>query len=144
MSSELHTIVADRLRADRQQYTRNRRAVIDVLDASDRPLTLQQILERRHDLAQSSAYRNLTVLETAGVVNRVLSSDDFSRYELAEDLAGHHHHMICSMCGSVADFTVSESLESTLTAALEHVAVDAGFQIEHHRLDLVGHCLSCT
>jgi len=144
VSSELHTIVADRLRTDRQQYTRNRRAVIDVLDASDRPLTLQQILERRHDLAQSSAYRNLTVLETAGVVNRVLSSDDFSRYELAEDLAGHHHHMICSTCGSVADFTVSESLESTLTAALEHAAVEAGFLTEHHRLDLVGHCLSCT
>lgn len=141
---DLHATVADRLRGDDQRYTTNRRAVVEVLERSDRPLTIPQILEHRPDLAQSSVYRNLAVLEDTRVVHRVHSSDDFARYELAEDLAGHHHHLICSACGTVADFTVSAEVEHTLTTALDRVASATGFRPEHHRLDLVGLCRSCT
>lgn len=141
---DLHATVADRLRDGEQRYTTNRRAVVEVLERSDRPLTIPQILEHRPDLAQSSVYRNLAVLEETGVVHRVHSSDDFARYELAEDLAGHHHHLICSACGSVADFTVSADVEDTLTNALDRVASATGFQPEHHRLDLVGLCDACN
>lgn len=144
MPNDLHSTIADRLRAGEQRYTTNRRALVEILEVSDRPLTIHQIIERRHDLAQSSVYRNLAVLEDTGVVHRVHSSDDFARYELAEDLAGHHHHLICSSCGSVADFTVSSEVEDTLTTALDRVASDTGFQTEHHRLDLVGLCATCT
>lgn len=91
---DLHTTVADRLAGGDQRYTANRRAVVEVLEKSDRPLTIPEILEHRSGLAQSSLYRNLAVLEETGVVHRVHSSDDFARYELAEDLAGHHHHLI--------------------------------------------------
>jgi Fe2+ or Zn2+ uptake regulation protein len=141
---DLHATIVERLRSGDQRYTTNRRAVVEVLERSDRPLTIPQILEHRPDLAQSSVYRNLAVLEDTGVVHRVHSSDDFARYELAEDLAGHHHHLICSACGSVADFTVSADVEETLTSALDRVASATGFQPEHHRLDLVGLCDSCA
>ena len=46
------------------------------------------------------------MLEQAGVVHRVVATDEFTRYELAEDLTEHHHHLICSSCGAVADFTI--------------------------------------
>ena len=65
-------------------------------------------------LAQSSAYRNLAVLERAGVVHRIVTSDEFARYELAEDLTHHHHHLICSTCGGVTDFEVSDAVEHEL------------------------------
>ncbi|CAN5589268.1 Fur family transcriptional regulator [soil metagenome] len=141
---ELHTVAAARLRADAQRYTPNRRALVEVLEATDQPLTIPDILVRRHDLAQSSAYRNLSVLEAAGVVHRIVTTDEFARYELAEDLTGHHHHLICSACGAVTDFTVSSQVERTLSRALEQAANDAGFRAEHHRLDLVGTCPTCT
>jgi len=83
------------------------------------------------------------VLERAGVVHRIVTSDEFSRYELAEDLTGHHHHLICSECGDVRDFTVPAALESALVRALARVAADHTFAAEHHRLDLVGRCPSC-
>ena len=67
---------------------------------------IPQILEVDRSLAQSSAYRNLAVLERAGVVHRIVTTDEFARYELAEDLTEHHHHLICRSCGSVADFTL--------------------------------------
>jgi Fur family ferric uptake transcriptional regulator len=143
MAEELHSAVASRLRDDDQRYTSNRRSLVEVLEASERPLTIAEIIGQRA-LAQSSVYRNLTVLENAHVVHRVTSTDDFARYELAEDLTDHHHHhLICSTCGTVADFTVSAQLERTLERAMSGVEAETGFRPEHHRLDLVGVCGDC-
>ncbi|MCB1018142.1 MAG: transcriptional repressor [Acidimicrobiales bacterium] len=141
---DLHATVADRLDEGDQRYTANRRAVIEVLEGTDRPLTIPEILEQRPGLAQSSVYRNLAVLEDTGVVHRVHGSDEFARYELTEDLTGHHHHLICSGCGVVTDFTVSPEVEATLGAAFDEVAGATGFRAEHHRLDLVGRCADCA
>jgi Fur family transcriptional regulator, ferric uptake regulator len=140
---EVHRTAAERLRADDQRYTAGRRALVEVLVTSGRPLTIAELLDRDDELAQSSAYRNLTVLEQAGVVHRVVGADEFARFELAEDLAGHHHHLICSACGSVADFTISPALEANLATAFRSVTRSTGFQADHHRLDLVGVCADC-
>lgn len=140
---DLHATVSARLRADSQRYTTGRRRLVELLEAAGRPLHIPDLLDGRRDLAQSSVYRNLAVLEKAGVVRRVASTDEFARYELAEDLTEHHHHLICSSCGAVDDFTVSPRLESDLERALTRVASRAGFETKTHRLDLVGVCSRC-
>jgi len=142
-SADVHTTAAQRLRADGQRYTSSRRALVDLLDDADRPLTIADLLERDRRLAQSSAYRNLAVLERAGVVNRLVTNDEYGRFELTEDLTEHHHHLICSSCGAMADFTISTELEHAMGQAFSKVAVDAGFHAEHHRLDLLGICATC-
>lgn len=144
MTTDLHAIATSRLRADGQRYTAGRRALVDLLAAADHPVTIPQLLEQRPDLAQSSVYRNLAVLERAGVVHRVVTSGEFGRYELAEDLTRHHHHLICSNCGDVADFTVPAPVEHELETALSRAARRAGFRASGHRLDLVGTCASCS
>jgi len=144
MAPDLHTTANDRLRADGQRYTPRRRALVELLDEVEQPLTIPQLLERRRDLAQSSAYRNLAVLEQAGVVHRIVTTGEFARYELAEDLTEHHHHLICASCGEVADFTVPDDVEDGLEDALRTVAERTGFTVRQHRLDLVGTCATCT
>jgi Fe2+ or Zn2+ uptake regulation protein len=94
-------------------------------------------------MPQSSVYRNLACLERAGVVQRIVTNDEFTRFELAEEVGEHHHHLICSACGTVRDFTVSAQVESNLGDALRRVARRNGFAIDHHRLDLVGTCDDC-
>ena len=136
--------VSTRLRAVGQRLTANRRSLIDVLTASARPLTIPEILDNRPELAQSSVYRNLVVLEEAGVVHRVVGTDDFARWELTEDLAGHHHHLICASCGRVEDVPASAGLERSVAAAAAAITRSTGFRTEHHRLDLVGVCESCS
>lgn len=143
MAIDLHTTATARLADDGQRYTTRRRALVELLAELDQPLTIPQLLERRSGLAQSSVYRNLAVLERAGVVHRIQSSDEFARYELAEDLTEHHHHLICSSCGDVTDFTVPDDVEHDLEAALARVAKRTGFEVRHHRLDLVGTCPAC-
>jgi Fe2+ or Zn2+ uptake regulation protein len=142
--ADVHHTAADRLRTDGQRYTGGRRTLVDTLARSDRPLTIAEVLARVDGLAQSSAYRNLAVLERAGVVRRVVGADEFARFELAEGLTSHHHHLICSACGQVVDFALDPQVEATLERALDRVARNGGFTVESHRLDLLGVCDACA
>ena len=142
-AAELHVTAAQRLRDDDQRYTTGRRALVSLLAGAGRPLTIGEVLELDGSLAQSSAYRNLAVLERAGVVHRIVTSDEFARFELDETLTGHHHHLICSGCGAVADVTLGADVERALADACADVARRHGFTAEDHRLDLVGRCADC-
>jgi Fur family ferric uptake transcriptional regulator len=139
----LDSLAAARLAAQGQRFTSNRRDLLHLLAGAGRPLTIPDILERRAGLAQSSVYRNLAVLEQFGLVQRLVTTGEWARYELAEDLSEHHHHLICSSCGTVRDVAVSATLEAEIHRALTAAASAAGFVAQHHRLDLVGVCASC-
>jgi Fe2+ or Zn2+ uptake regulation protein len=144
LTATVHATAADRLNGDGQRYTTQRHALVELLAGVEQPLTIPQLLDRLPGLAQSSAYRNLAVLERAGVVHRIVTSDEFARYELAEDLTRHHHHLICSSCGEVIDFDLPDRVEHELESALRRAAKGAGFTVRTHRLDLVGTCASCS
>jgi Fur family transcriptional regulator, ferric uptake regulator len=135
---------AAQLRARQQRLTAGREQLIEVLAAADRPLTIPEILHRRRGLAQSSVYRNLVVLEDAGVVHRIVTHDEFARYELADELTGHHHHLVCATRGRVEDVPATAALEKSLDAAVARAARTSGFRTYHHRLDLVGVCSRCA
>lgn len=140
---DVHETVGERLRLDKQRYTEGRRTIVTALAAADGPLKVDEVLEACAGLAQSSAYRNLAVLERTGVIRRVVALDDFARYELAEDLTEHHHHLVCEVCGRIEDFTIPDPLEADLEACLDAVATDFGFAGLSHQLDLVGTCARC-
>lgn len=137
-------MVGQRLRSSGLRYTHSRRLVISVLAAADRPLTIPELLRKADGLAQSSAYRNLTELIDAGVVHRIIAGDEYSHFELAEDLTEHHHHLVCVRCGRVEDFVASDDLEERLHATVDHAVGDTGFEVHHHRLDLIGTCGACS
>jgi Fe2+ or Zn2+ uptake regulation protein len=141
---ELHLAVDARLAAQGQRYTRNRRALVELLVGAGNPVSLPELLERDRSLSQSSTYRNLGVLEEAGAVRRVVTGAEHTRFELAEDLTEHHHHMVCDECGSVLDFSLTDELEQQLDRALDEAAARLGFTPRHHSLDLVGRCATCT
>ena len=141
---DVRDTVAARHRDVGQRLTANREVLLDTLTRAARPLTIPDILDERPGLAQSSVYRNLVVLEEAGVVHRVVGADEFARWELAEDLAGHHHHLICATCGRVEDVPASAGLERSVAAAAAAITRTTGFRTQHHRLDLVGVCATCA
>lgn len=141
-SEPLHEEITGRLRALDQRYTASRRALVDVLAGADRPLAMPEILAAAA-VPQSSAYRNLTVLCTAGVVTRLAGADDLGRFELAEDLSGHHHHLTCGGCGLVADVDAPPALERALARAAHAAADETGFVVSSHRIELEGRCPAC-
>jgi len=145
MGADVHQLAARRVVGDGQRYTSMRRQLVDILDGAEHPITIPDILREHPDLAQSSVYRNLGVLEHAGVIARVITNDEWARFELADDMGGrhHHHHLICEQCGTVRDVVVPESLEVALDRSLDDLAMTNGFELREHRLDLVGRCADC-
>ncbi len=135
--------ISTMLKSADQRYTTGRKRVTAVLATAPGPLTMSQILAADTALSQSSVYRNLTVLEEVGAVTRIVTGDDFSRYELAEHLTAHHHHLICNDCGDVIDFELDDKTESALDNSLHRAAASEGFVVANHRLDLFGTCGEC-
>jgi len=146
MSNEIDVdqLVASQLQVVGQRYTSSRRRLVSILLHSSKPVTITQILETDENLAQSSVYRNLGVLEEAGAVIRIATNDDYAHYELAEHILDHHHHLICSPCGEILDFHLSDSIERALDISLQQVADQFDFVVDSHRLDLIGTCTSCN
>jgi Fur family ferric uptake transcriptional regulator len=141
---DVHAEVAGRLALTGGRYTPTRRRLVEILARAGMPLTLPDIVRGRRGLAPSSAYRNLAWLEEAGLIRRVASEDGYGRYELSEDLTGHHHHLLCSSCGRVEDVDIPSELEGRLDRTLDGLARRAGFATVSHRLDLIGVCRACA
>jgi Fe2+ or Zn2+ uptake regulation protein len=144
VDGELHPAAEARVRTNGQRYTGQRRRLVDILARAGSPLSIPEILRGRRGLAQSSVYRNLAVLERSGVVRRVHTDDDHARFELAEALTGHHHHLICSNCGRVEDAAFPPGFERSLDRTLDRMAQEAHFATVGHRLDLFGLCRDCA
>ena len=142
-TGDLHGVVEHRLRGVDQRYTAGRRAIIGLLVSAGHPVSIGDIAEQLPDLPRSSAYRHLVDLQAAGLVRRITANDEFTRFELAEDLTEHHHHLLCITCGKVIDVTLPADFEQTVATTISQLADAEGFQPQSHRLDVLGVCAAC-
>ena len=141
---DIHDIAERKLATINQRYSSRRRRLVEALDRADHPLIATDIVAIDDDLPQSSVYRNLAVLEAAGVVVKVLTNGDRAAFELAEELKGHHHHLVCVQCGLVLDIDVPNEVEQILDTGVAELVSQAGFVLVGHRLDLLGRCGNCA
>lgn len=140
---EHHALVYKRLSTDNHRYTTGRYRLVEALIESSQPLTLPEIVATAPELASSSVYRNLEVLERCGVVNRITSGGGHAHFELAEPLLSHHHHLVCDDCGAIEDVRLDDEIEELLDQNLKLLAAGASFKPLHHTLNLHGHCAEC-
>lgn len=141
---DIHEIAERKLATINQRYSSRRRRLVEALDRADHPLIATDIVAIDDELPQSSVYRNLAVLEAAGVVVKVLTNGDRAAFELAEELKGHHHHLVCVQCGLVLDIDVPNEVEQMLDTGVADLVSRAGFVLVGHRLDLMGRCKNCA
>lgn len=127
------------------RYTKGRRRVITALAGAEGPRSAAELFDHmKEPLPLSSIYRSLAVLSDAGVVAPHHGAKGVTRYELAEWLQGHHHHLVCVRCGTVDDVELSGSLESTLEAVVADVVAGNGFSPSGHALEIDGICAACA
>ncbi|HEX5949871.1 MAG TPA: transcriptional repressor [Actinomycetota bacterium] len=143
MTDDVHAAVEHLLSGAGQRYTSKRCHLIEALRRIGRPAAIGDLVSGRRGLPQSSVYRNLSVLEHVGAVRRVITEEGVARYELAEDLTTHHHHLVCRSCGTVEDVTMPARLERTVERTLAEAAAAADFEGAVHRVDLIGTCRDC-
>jgi Fur family ferric uptake transcriptional regulator len=137
--------VRGRLARHGARYTPHRTAVVAALSRADGPRSASELSDDLgDDIPISSLYRSLAVLEGAGVITPHLGARDLTRYELAEWISGHHHHLVCIDCGAVEDVALPESVEDQVRGMVSDVGSASSFTPLGHTLEIEGRCAGCA
>ena len=133
--------ILDKLRAGGYKLTPQRRAVVRALATSPRHLTPAQLhtaaQRETADVGLVTVYRTLHVLVDLNMVCEI-SVDGRQPTYLLRRPQKHHHHVVCSGCGRVVDFT-SDDIERLG----QRLARETSFVIEGHVLEFTGRCPNC-
>lgn len=122
--------------------TRTERAVLDILSGAEAFVSAQELHARLRaaggTAGLSSVYRALRALEQAGEVDARTADDGETAYRRCQT-AAHHHHLVCTECGT----TVELSAPAVETWA-RRTAEQHGFQLDAHTVELAGRCAECA
>jgi Fur family ferric uptake transcriptional regulator len=133
--------VATILRQRGYRLTPQRRAVLKVIAGSRDHLTPGEIYQDVNKLYPTiglvTVYRTLDMLAGLGLICEVHAAGSCRSYLLRRP-SEHHHHLICSACGAVVDFTGCD-----LSELEQRLSRETGFEIEGHLLELFGRCQDC-
>ncbi|GAB3740549.1 Fur family transcriptional regulator [Microlunatus parietis] len=123
--------------ASPQRRTRQRAAVHAIMSDLDEFRTAQQI----HDVLRgngdriglTTVYRTLQSMADAGEVDALRTGDGEMAYRRCS--TGHHHHLVCRVCGRTVEVT-GPAVERWAT----RVAEENGFREVSHDLEIFGTC----
>jgi Fur family ferric uptake transcriptional regulator len=131
------------------RWTLPRQIVFDFLKRSPAHLSAKEIYHALHrsypGIGLATVYRTLELLFQLGLIRKISCGDGQSRYELkAQNLAGHHHHLICLGCGRIIDYQDFAEEELQLVKKTEKVlAQKYNFLIKDHNIEFFGLCEKC-
>jgi len=125
------------------RLTRQRRAILQVMDAAEQHLDVDQILERAQkvdsDVHLVTVYRTIDLLKKQGLIDELdllhLRGD---RHYYETHGPRDHIHVACLKCGKVREF------ESRLYEQLkEQIARDFNMIVTISRTEVGGYCAEC-
>ena len=116
--------------------TAPRRAVLNAIQGSAAPFTVEDLLGDLPEVGRATVFLTIKLLQELDLLCRVPLEDGTVRYRLSE--SGHHHHLVCRNCGLVTEF---EDLE--IDARIQEQANHQRFALQGHSLELYGLCGGC-
>src|SRR5271157_1350301 len=133
----------DALRQRGIRLTRQRRVILQVMDAAEQHLDVDQILERAQKIKSEvhlvTVYRTIDLLKKHGLIDELdllhLRGD---RHYYETHGPRDHIHVACLRCGKVREF------ESRLYEQLkEQIARDFHMKVTVSRTEVGGYCAEC-
>ena len=128
------------LRGASLRVTRPRVAVLSAVHEHPHADTDTLIGVVRDDLGEVSTqavYDVLRALTAAGLVRRIEPAGSVPRYE--SRVGDNHHHIVCRVCGAIADVDCAVGDTPCLTAS-----DDLGFDIDEAEVVYWGRCPECA
>jgi Fur family ferric uptake transcriptional regulator len=129
--------VSLKLEARGHRVTPSRRAVIAAVLQQQGHFTADDLLHRCRGAGRATIFRTIRLLTELGVVCRVLLDDGSLHYRVSER-SQHHHHLVCSGCGSVRDLD-----ECAVGDLVRELSRASGYEIDGHWLEFYGRCAAC-
>lgn len=139
-----------RFRGCGYRFTVPRRAIFEVLSTASKHLSAEDVYLAVHrdfpTVGLTTVYRTLELLVQMGLVCKSDFGDGRARYELAEGPKGvnHHHHLVCTGCGRVVDYTdfIDDEVE-LLQKTEKGLSKKYNFTITNHLIQFYGLCDRC-
>lgn len=133
------------------RLTKSRKAVLVVLNQTSKHLSAEDIYlairKSYKDIGFATIYRTLDLLVRMNLVNRFEFGDGKARYEFIyerQEVPTHHHHLICSRCGKVIDYSDFIEEETKLIDRIEcELSKKYDFRIDRHIIQFYGLCDEC-
>jgi Fur family ferric uptake transcriptional regulator len=131
------------------RLTAPRQAMLEFLSKSSKHMSAKEIYSSLHSshpgMGLSTVYRTLDLLARMGIVTKLAIGDGQSRYEFkSRGKNEHHHHLICTNCGKIINY--SEFLDEELRLVKkteESLAKKYNFTIQDHNIEFLGICEKC-
>ena len=122
------------------RMTESRRAILQVIAASDHPLTAVDIFDRARSFAPGlglvTVYRTIEKLEHLGLIDRIHGQGQCQAVFRSSD--SHQHLLSCTSCG------ISVYFDGLATEQkFQEIGRTNGFAISGHWLQLYGLCSHC-
>lgn len=139
-----------RFRGCGYRMTIPRQAILDALSATSEHLSAEDVYITVHKLyphiGLTTVYRTLELMVNMGLVFKLDFGDRRARYELSMGPKGirHHHHLVCTNCGRVIDYTDFIDEEKELLGQTEKgLSKKFNFKITNHLIQFYGLCDKC-
>lgn len=132
-----------------ERWTAPREAILDLMSRTTKHLSAKDIYAALYriypGIGLTTVYRTLDLLVRMGLINKFTFGDGPSRYEYkSEDKKGHHHHVICSRCGKIIDYSDFLDDELELVDKTEkHLSKKYNFKVMGHNIEFYGLCEKC-
>ena len=131
------------------RLTAPREAILELLSRSSKHMSAKETYASLHGsypgIGLSTVYRTLDLLARMGIVTKLAIGDGQSRYEFkSKEKDEHHHHLICTNCGKIINY--SEFLDEELGLVKkteERLAKKYNFIIQDHNIEFLGICEKC-
>jgi Fur family transcriptional regulator, ferric uptake regulator len=140
----------DKFKSCGYRPTVGRNAIFDLFSRTKGHLSANDIYVKLHRqypvIGLTTIYRTLDVASNLGMLYKLDFGDGQVRYELAEapGKTRHHHHLICTSCNAIVDYTDYLDEEIKLLRKTEKgLAKKYGFKITDHVVQFYGLCDTC-
>ena len=133
--TELESVIR-RLEGLEHRVTPSRVAVIAAVLGQSGHFSVDDIVRQARGVGRATVFRTMRLLTELDVVCRVLLDDGSLHYRVSRH--GHHHHLVCTSCGSVRDLD-----ECAVGDLVRELASSTRYQIEGHWLEFYGRCEDC-
>lgn len=129
-------LIIERLEVRGHRVTASRRRVIEAVLAQPSHFTVDDVLRGARKVGRATVFRTMKLLHDLNLVCRVLLDDGTLHYRLST--RGHHHHLVCTDCGRVEDFSNCD-----VGALVQELSRATEYEIQAHWLEVYGRCASC-
>ncbi len=141
MRTEERQIFGEYIKSEGLKETAPRNRILNAFLNSEDHVSAEDIYllvnRGKRKVGFTTVYRTMKLISDCGLAREVMFDDGIARFEHTLGRK-HHHHLICTRCRKVIEFT-SKTMEDAEQALLKKNE----FELQYHKYEIFGLCKAC-